>query len=186
VTNCIQRAAGSAQSLLHLLLTTFGDLFDDRVEYKGRTVSFHKRAQIFIADLWACYEGQGLGRFEDIDTITMFADYRVPQGLLYHQVIQYSPALLSILKRHEAHHESKESDPALNAEYLLRRGDPFEVEIRGVSIHAVELLVSEIRRLFPTTTINAIILDFYLWDLAKETETEMNHVPIHRTRSIYY
>jgi hypothetical protein len=172
--------------LLQLVLDYFGDLFDDSVEYKGRKVAFHKRAQILIADIWACYEGQGLGRFDDIDTITMFADYRVPQGLLFHQVLHYSPALMSILKRHEAHHESKDTDPALNTAHLLRRGDPFEVEIRGVSIHAVELLVAEIRKISPTTHINAIIVDFYLWDLAKEKEHEMNQVPIHRTRSIYY
>lgn len=40
---------------------------------------FHKRVQILVADLWACFEGQGHGKFDDIDHITMFADYRVPQ-----------------------------------------------------------------------------------------------------------
>lgn len=40
------------------------------------SVAFYKRAQILIADIWACFEGQGLGNFSDIDTITMFADYR--------------------------------------------------------------------------------------------------------------
>jgi len=39
-------------------------------------VSCYKRAQILIADIWACCEGQGLGAFDDIDSITMFADYR--------------------------------------------------------------------------------------------------------------
>lgn len=40
------------------------------------TVSLYKRAQILVADIWACFEGQGHGRFADIDTLTMFADYR--------------------------------------------------------------------------------------------------------------
>ena len=39
-------------------------------------VKFYKRAQILIADLWACFEGKGYGQFHDIDTLTMFADYR--------------------------------------------------------------------------------------------------------------
>jgi hypothetical protein len=39
-------------------------------------VSFYKRAQILIADIWGCFEGKGLGFFEDIDHLTMFADYR--------------------------------------------------------------------------------------------------------------
>jgi hypothetical protein len=38
-----------------------------------------KRAQILIADVWACFNGEAYGAFADIDTITMFADYRVPQ-----------------------------------------------------------------------------------------------------------
>ena len=37
--------------------------------------------QILVSDLWALFEGQGRGRFDDIDTLTMFADYRVPQSL---------------------------------------------------------------------------------------------------------
>jgi hypothetical protein len=34
-----------------------------------------------VADLWALFEGKGRGQFDDIDTLTMFADYRVPQSL---------------------------------------------------------------------------------------------------------
>jgi len=40
------------------------------------TVAMYKRAQILIGDIWACFRGQDLGQFNDIDTITMFADYR--------------------------------------------------------------------------------------------------------------
>ena len=40
------------------------------------SVSFYKRAQILVADIWACFEGKDLGAFDDIDSITMFADYR--------------------------------------------------------------------------------------------------------------
>lgn len=39
-----------------------------------------KRPQILIADSWACFNGQSYGEFHDIDQITMFADYRVPQA----------------------------------------------------------------------------------------------------------
>jgi hypothetical protein len=39
-------------------------------------VCLYKRAQILVADIWACFEGQGYGEFNDIDEITMFADYR--------------------------------------------------------------------------------------------------------------
>ncbi len=40
------------------------------------TVSFLKRAQIFPADVWDRFGGCGFGEFNDIHTLTMFADYR--------------------------------------------------------------------------------------------------------------
>lgn len=39
-------------------------------------VAIYKRAQILIADIWSSFRGTGFGEFHDIDTITMFADYR--------------------------------------------------------------------------------------------------------------
>jgi hypothetical protein len=42
----------------------------------GPAVYLLKRAQILVADLWGCFQGEGHGHFEDIDTLTMFADYR--------------------------------------------------------------------------------------------------------------
>jgi hypothetical protein len=36
-------------------------------------VRFLKRAQIFVADLWAAFDGEGYGEFNDVDKITMFA-----------------------------------------------------------------------------------------------------------------
>lgn len=39
-------------------------------------VSYLKRAQIFAADVWHRFGGQDYGEFHDIDTLTMFADYR--------------------------------------------------------------------------------------------------------------
>ena len=39
-------------------------------------VAFLKRAQIFVADVWSRFGGTGYGEFIDIDTLTMFADYR--------------------------------------------------------------------------------------------------------------
>ena len=39
-------------------------------------VYFLKRAQILVAEIWACFRGLGDGRFDDIDELTMFADYR--------------------------------------------------------------------------------------------------------------
>lgn len=34
--------------------------------------------------------------------------------------------------------------------------------------------------------LNAIIIDFYLWDQAKEKTTELRAIPIHKTETIFY
>jgi hypothetical protein len=57
----------------------------------------------------------------------------------------------------------------------------------GCSIWAVELLRREIVKLKPDVKINAILIDFFLYDLAKEKERdEVDVIPHHRTRSIWY
>lgn len=57
----------------------------------------------------------------------------------------------------------------------------------GCSIWAIELLRQEILKLKPDAKINAILLDFFLYDLAKEKEKDGGEgIPHHRTRSIWY
>lgn len=70
--NCIRRADGSGAELVNLLVKHF-ECFRDETKFNGKVVRFYKRAQIFVADLWACFEGEGIGAFNDIDKITMFA-----------------------------------------------------------------------------------------------------------------
>ena len=82
----------------------------------------------------------GLGEFEDIESLTMFADYRVPQSLQYFGAMVYSEDLLKVLEGGD----------------LLPNGDPLEVEIRGCSIEAVQRVVQAARyyslTLFPYCT----------------------------------
>jgi len=63
---------GSAAALVNLVAEKF-PCFRDSARFEGKTVRFHKRAQILVADLWACFEGRSFGQFHDIDKITMFA-----------------------------------------------------------------------------------------------------------------
>jgi len=70
--NCIDDAHGSAAALVNLLAKEF-PCFRDESTFEGRRVRFYKRAQILVADLWACFNGQSYGNFNDIEKITMFA-----------------------------------------------------------------------------------------------------------------
>ncbi|KAG0202863.1 hypothetical protein BGX28_004739 [Mortierella sp. GBA30] len=190
--NCIAQAEGSALKLVDILTSNFSS-FRDEAEFCGRKVQIFKRAQILVADLWACFQNESYGKFIDIDEITMFADYRVPQALYHFHCLQYSPELLLILDRGE----------------MLPNGSPLEVEIRGNSIWAVELIrrrilelieeehvqsskkgLTEGNQLPKMMTVNAILIDFFIWDFAKAAQLDLTlgqrPVKVHRTRSIYY
>ncbi len=169
-TTCIEESKGSAAALVNLIVDNFPCL-DDRHEYEGTTVRFHKRAQILVADLWACFEGEHFGYFHDIHQITMFADYRIPQILHSLGCLQYSPPLESHIRQKKA----------------IDSGHPWEIQLRGCSIWCIELLRREIQRQHPETHLNAILIDFFLYDTMKEMEAKGHDcIPHHRTRSIWY
>ena len=71
--NCLLQCNNSAIKLLEIILEHF-PTFRDEATYKGRKVSFYKRAQILVADLFLLHYPEKI--FYDIDQITMFADYR--------------------------------------------------------------------------------------------------------------
>ena len=162
---------------------------DDRHRFENTVVRFHKRAQILVADLWACFEGESYGWFHDIDQITMFAglsehwahpyfsatkrdpDYRIPQMLNSLGCLQFSPSLDHHVRQLKAIHN----------------GHPWEIQLRGCSIWCVELIRREIARRHPEKHINAILIDFLLYDTMKDIEAKgFECIPHHRTRSIWY
>ncbi|XP_064606451.1 queuosine 5'-phosphate N-glycosylase/hydrolase-like [Liolophura sinensis] len=173
--NCIRECNQSAEKLMRLIVENFPSMRDE-AEYCGKKVALYKRAQILIADIWAACGGKGLGEFHDIDTITMFADYRIPQVLTYYGALKYSNSLQDKLQK----------------DNILENGERQEVEIRGCSIWATELIVEEVKRLtagdeqLKDLPCNAIMVDHYLWDHRREFQVDMESTPYHKTRSIYY
>lgn len=96
--NVVKAANGSAQKLLQIVVEDF-PCFKDEAVFNGQRVSIYKRAQILIGDVYACYQGEGLGHFNDLnETITMFADYRVPQVLVHFGALIYKEELANDLK----------------------------------------------------------------------------------------
>jgi hypothetical protein len=112
----------------------------------------------------------------------MFADYRVPQILHHLRILTYPPALLT----------------ALCKGMPLETGSREELSIRAGSVVAVERVRAEMIKLRggeDDGTVSSVLIDFYLWDLAKRVEMDtevlegietVNVVPAHRTRSIWY
>ncbi|XP_012227719.1 queuosine 5'-phosphate N-glycosylase/hydrolase [Linepithema humile] len=174
---CIKSCDGSAKKLLKLIVDEF-ESYRDEADYEGHRISIYKRVQILIGDIWACFKGQELGEFHDIESLTMFADYRIPQVLVYFSAMRYSNSLMSKLKSDEP----------------LKQGSREEVEIRACSIEAVEQICDEVQRLIKAdpklglspTVVNAIVIDHFLWDYRREYAQELECIPFHKTRTIYY
>jgi len=163
----------SATKLLEIVLENF-PCFNDSSEFEGLTVSFHKRAQILVADIWCLFEGTGRGGFNNIEQLTMFADYRVPQSLQHYQVMVYS----------------KELQDYLEADKMLQSGDRWEQEIRGCSIEAVERVTRRAKEMLDEkglkAIVNSILVDQFLWGYRRQHAEVMKSIPYHKVRSIYY
>lgn len=173
------------------------------------SVYIWKRAQILVAETWAAFYPEDPSSPHPlfpagaaIHELTMFADYRVPQILHHLRILSYPPPLVKLL----------------NARTPLESGSVEELSIRTASIVAVELVREEILSIITQSisassssssssgdgdgdglrehdAVSSVMIDFYLWDLAKRVESGAHGVdgphsatmmPIHRTRSIWY
>jgi len=160
----VAAAGGSAVGLARRVADELPS-FDDVATYDGRAVRFYKRAQILCSDLYGAYKGRGPGAFRDLDELTAFADYKVPQILRELGVLTYEPSL------------AERVDNLVE----LAAGSPQEVEIRAATIWGVERLRQAL--LEQVVEIKAFEIDWYLWDLAQRMP--FRH-PYHRTKTICY
>jgi len=162
--HAIQQAEGNAVKLALLLAKDFPS-FNDVALYRNRPVRFYKRAQICVADLHGSFSGKSWGAFSDMDQLTAFADYKLPQVLRHSGVLEYLPSLAR----------------RIDAQELLHSGSDEEIEVRAATIWACELLRRELARHERSMTTAEI--DLRLWLLGQHSSTMQ---PYHRTRTIYY
>jgi hypothetical protein len=161
----VESASGSAVGLTRLLAEELPS-FRDAGQYRGRKVFFYKRAQILAADLHGAFSGESWGRFRDLDQLTAFADYKLPQVLRHLGILRYSPALAEQVDRHE----------------LILAGSPEEIEIRANTICAVERIRQELHS--DRVKLAPFELDRILWNMGQEDR--FREKPYHRTATIFY
>ncbi|TBU46670.1 hypothetical protein BD309DRAFT_915504 [Dichomitus squalens] len=190
---------GTALQLVKMVADTFPPFRDEHVLNGRRRVYMWKRAQILVAETWAAFYPEGASTPHPlfpagpaIHELTMFADYRVPQILHHLRMLIYPPSLVKLL----------------NSRTPLASGSPEELSIRAASVVAVDRVRQEILRIISDEesgegqsgragedAVSSVMIDFYLWDLAKRVEGRPEGVegietdailPIHRTRSIWY
>jgi hypothetical protein len=160
----LKAAAGSAAALVRLLAAAFPS-FQDTAVYDGQTVYFYKRAQILAADLHGAFGGRHWGAFRDLDQLTAFADYKLPQVLRHLGIFEYGERLALKVDQLE----------------LLEPGSPEEVEIRANTVWAVELIRRESAA--GGLTVRASEIDWLLWNLGQQDTFRKK--AYHRTRTIY-
>ena len=162
--NVIKAANKNAGKLIELVLRDFPS-FRDTAVFNGKKIYLLKRAQILAGDIWGALGGQGLGEFKDIDRLTCFADYKIPQILHYFGVLEYTPQLLQKIKN----------------ETLLTASSREKVEIRANTIWAVEMLKKDLAKL--GRNLPSFQIDWILWNMAQKIKMPE---PYHKTRTIYY
>ena len=141
--------------------------FRDHAIAGGDQVFFYKRAQIFTADVFLCFGGQGLGEFSDISELTCFADYRLPQLMFHLGIIKYDDELKSqVLGRNE-----------------IIAGSAQELEIRAATVQCVEMMKREIIQKNQQPLLS-LQLDNLLWERGESQLAALP--PHHRTLTIYY
>ncbi|MBV9310176.1 MAG: hypothetical protein JOZ73_05060 [Solirubrobacterales bacterium] len=155
-TSLLDSAEGSAVALATTLAAW--ESFADTSGYDELEIPFLKRAQILAADVARA----GVGRFDDLGALTMFADNLVPHVLRIDRVLTFAPELKSRVENRK----------------LLEHNSREEIEIRACAVNAVEQIIAA----RPQT--NAMDVDAILWRRGQEPRYKAS--PRHRSRCTAY
>ena len=168
--NLAASADGSAVTLVQSVLELLPSFRDagswQTSDGTAMQVPFYKRAQILAADLAGSLAGTELTIDHDLDRLTAFADYKVPQVLRQLGILHYQPDLAARIHRLER----------------IPVNSPEEVSIRSATVQACERLVTALSTLGVKT--NASALDWRLWTLGQHLAGDAE--PYHRTVTIFY
>jgi hypothetical protein len=165
IVHLVEAGRGSAAETVREVVGSFPS-FRDEARYRGEDVYFWKRAQLFVSDLHAAFQGRDWGRFEGMGDLTAFADYKLPQVLRAMGLISYDPDLESRVDRG----------------LPLEPGSEEEVEIRAATIWAVEALKGAFSE--AGIALMSTQIDNWLWQLGQLEP--FRRKPYHRCRTIFY
>lgn len=155
----LEQSNNSCINLIKLIIKIFPS-FRDIFYFKNEKYFILKRVQLICSMIY----GRNKNSFFDIDQLTVFSDYRIPQTLRKLGLVNYDLELSNIIK---------------NNQYLTE-GSNKELEIRLSSIFCSEKILKYLQN----TKYNSIYIDYFLWkdgQSIKEPDFDF-----HRTRSIYY
>ncbi len=155
-SHLIKKSKKDAEKLVFLLVKNFPS-FEDKRNYLGKEIYFFKRAQILVADLYLSFGGKNWGEFFNIEKLTAFADYKLPQVLHHFGILIYEKKLLEKIKK----------------KLLIKEGSPEEVEIRAATVWAVELIKESLKR--EGLNFRSFEVDNVLWNLGQKIKLKYPH-----------
>lgn len=166
-TAFVDQADWDAVKLVEQLADEIPEVFNDEEDYADSTVKFYKRAQLLPSHLHELKQLNVSSRdVTGMEELTALADYKLPQLLRKYSVLQYTPDLAD----------------RIDSLTQIVEGSEEEVEIRAMTVWAVELLVRRLKNnALPAT---AIQVDHVLW--LRSQEKSPDDKPYHRTRTTAY
>ncbi|MCS7165822.1 MAG: queuosine salvage family protein [Candidatus Calescibacterium sp.] len=178
ILDILVQANQDVNKFISIIIDNFRS-YRDYADYQlsnGRVikVGFYKRAQILAHDLYLLYQYYSKNKpefiqkypfikylnFKNINKLTAFADYKLPQYLHYKGILSYTDDLIKEIESGK----------------LISSKDRKEVEIRACTVIAIEEIANRTKS-YPA------IVDNVIWNLAKQNPNLPKH---HRTITIYY
>jgi hypothetical protein len=163
--NVLTQAHGDALALADLIVGSFLG-FDDRTNYQGKPVGFYKRAQLNSKMISDALAANGQPELHNLNRLTAFADYKIPQILRNLGIIKYSPELADKIDSYQ----------------LILKDSADEVEIRAATVWAVELIKEQLQTKYNFVT--AAHVDSMLWNRSQSKIKDQK--PYHRTLTTAY
>jgi hypothetical protein len=155
IANLIEESDFDAIQVAKNVIKNFPS-FRDISLFEGKEVKFYKRAQIFPYDISLLKNI----KIKNIESLTVFADYKLPQILRDFGITVYEKDLAEKVDNYE----------------ILPKESSFEVEIRTATIAACDLIANEIG-VMPVIAENAI------WSFSQTWKKEH---PYHRVLTTNY
>lgn len=149
-----------AIKLLEIIVSEFPN-FNDHAKYKKQEVFFLKRAQLLtsLIDL-------NITKLKNIDKLSAFADYRLPQLLRSFEILNYDYKL----------------EKKVDLRQQIKKDSIEELEIRANTIYAIELIKQKLKK--RGVSISSVEIDNYLWNLSQGSLV-LNQ-PHHLTETTFY
>jgi hypothetical protein len=152
------------EDLFDFVIKYFKSFNNDVTTYKGEKIYIYKRNQLLISDMNAMvYSGNKF----NLNKLTVFADYRIPQLMRDLGFIKYNDELSYIVDN----------------EIEIKKDDEMEIEIRSSIIQVGHYMVNKLKE--KGINVNDAYIDNYMF-LYMKNNKNVNVKPHHRVRTINY